>query len=184
MELHTERLLLREFTADDAEPMHAWQTDPRYLEHYPVTHVSWYETRDLVKRFLAWQAEQPRCRRQLAICLRGTGELIGCAGVRCASEGAATADVGFELDPDHWRFGYGTEAMGCLVTFAFDELGLDELTARTVAANVRALRLLEHLGFRPVRTIPAGPEGDEGDDRHWPERVECRLTRRDRQAGR
>ena len=164
MKLTTKRLILREFNATDVHAMHAWQVDPRYLEHYPVDSTSPQDTQDLIDRFLTWQLEQPRWRWQLAIELWATGELIGSAGVRRATVDAPTADIGYELNPTHWGQGYATEAMRQLIFFAFDDLCLAELTARVVDSNAASLRVLQRLGFMHARRI-------------WPQRAECRLLR-------
>ena len=37
-----------------------------------------------------------------AIELAASGELIGCGGVRRATDVAPTADTGYELNPDFW----------------------------------------------------------------------------------
>jgi [ribosomal protein S5]-alanine N-acetyltransferase len=172
VKLSTERLILREFNVDDVHVMHAWQIDPRYLEHYPVDSTSLEDTRDLITRFLAWQRQLPRCRWQLAIELHGTGELIGSAGIRRASVDALTADVGYELNPAHWGHGYATEAMRRMLGFAVDELQLTELTARVVDTNAASLRVLQRLGF--THSLSLAP-GAGRDGRIWPQRAEYRL---------
>ena len=118
MILPTPRLVLREVVPADVDAMHAWQTDPRYLEHYPQATTTRADTQALIDRFLAWQAETPRWPWQLAVTLAVDGEPIGCAGVRRASVDADTADVGYELNPAHWGRGYATEAVGALVDLA------------------------------------------------------------------
>ena len=75
-----------------------------------------------------------------------------------------TADIGYELNPTYWGHGYATEAMRQLIVFAFDDLGLAELTARVVDTNAASLRVLERLGF-----------GHAG--RIWPQPTEYRLLR-------
>jgi RimJ/RimL family protein N-acetyltransferase len=174
MNIRTARLVLREIVAGDVDAMHAWQTDPRYLEHYPQTETARADTKALVDRFLAWQAAPPRWRWQLGVTLASTGALIGCAGVRRAAVDADTADIGYELDPRHWGRGYATEAVGALLDLAFGDLGLAELTAVAVRANRRSLRVLARLGFEIVEVIPPGPGRG---DLPWPERCRARLTR-------
>ena len=128
MKLDTQRLILREVEATDVDAMFAWQVDLRYLEHYPVERTSRQDTLDLVGRFIGWKLERPRWRWQLAISLPISGELIGSCGVRRAEPDSPSADIGYELNPDHWGHGYATEAVGRNVAFAFDEVG----TAKTM----------------------------------------------------
>ncbi|MFP6646814.1 MAG: GNAT family N-acetyltransferase [Candidatus Latescibacterota bacterium] len=176
MKLDTQRLILREVEATDVDAMFAWQVDLRYLEHYPVERTSRQDTLDLVGRFIGWKLERPRWRWQLAITLPISGELIGSCGVRRAEPDSPSADIGYELNPDHWGHDYATEAVGRNVAFVFDEVGLDELTARTVVTNSRSIRVLERLGFSHSLSIPPGT-GKDGRD--WPQRSEYRLPRED-----
>lgn len=154
MKLLTERLMLREFVEADVSTMHAWHVDPRYLEHYPEDAVSVAYTRDLVQRFIDWQIEQPRWRWQLAV-------------VRLDTD---------ELNPNVWGRGYITEAMGGLLAFAFEDIGLADVTARVVDTNLASLRVLQRLGFSHAFDLAPG-EGRDG--RIWPHRAEYRLERQD-----
>ena len=172
--MHTERLRLREIETTDADAMYVWHVDPRYLEHYPVERMSIQDTRDLVERFIGWQRELPRWRWQLALELRESGVLIGSCGVRRTTVDATTADVGYELNPEVWGRGYATEALRAMVEFAFADLGLSELNARSVDTNARSIRLLESLGFSHALSLSPG-RGRDG--RFWPERSEYQLPR-------
>jgi RimJ/RimL family protein N-acetyltransferase len=176
MRLGTPRLVLREFALDDVDRMHAWQSDSRYLDHYPWDRTWRHEAKSLVELFCRWQSEVPRWRWQWAIELQNSGLLVGSAGVRRIDPGSTAADVGYELDPDYWGNGYATEAMRRVVTFGFDDLGLEDLSARVVRGNHRSVRVLERLGFTHAKDIPPGIGKD---DRIWPERAEFRLRARD-----
>ena len=70
MELHTERLLLRDFVESDWRAVLAYQQDVRYLEFYPWSHRSEADAREFVGMFLAQQAERPRWKFQFAIILK------------------------------------------------------------------------------------------------------------------
>lgn len=56
-------------------------------------------------------------------------------------------DVSYWLLPDARGEGYATEALGLLVSHAFDELGLHRVTAHVFAENDASKRLLTRLGF-------------------------------------
>jgi len=81
----------------------------------------------------------------------------------------------WQVDPrylEHWGHGYVTEALRRIGAFAVDEIGLDELNARTACTNARSIRVLERLGFSHALSLPPGT-GRDG--RFWPERSEYRL---------
>jgi RimJ/RimL family protein N-acetyltransferase len=140
MEIRTKRLRLRELAGEDWTAILAYQQDARYLRYYPWTERTETQVRDFVQMLVDFQREQPRRKFQLAITLRETGELIGNCGIRRKPENEWEADIGYELNPDYWRRGYGSEAAGAMVNFGFRELGLHRVwpgaTPRTRARTV------------------------------------------------
>lgn len=148
MRLHTARLTLREFTADDWHAMHAYQQEPAYLRFYDRERVDEDDARALVGAFRSWGAEEPRARVQLAITLRETGELIGNVGLRRETAEARVAEMGYELAPAHWGRGYATESARALVDWGFDDAGLARVHAHCIAENTASAGVLRKLGFR------------------------------------
>jgi ribosomal-protein-alanine N-acetyltransferase len=146
--LRTERLVLREFTADDWQPTFAYENDLRYLRFYERDEVTERQCQALIYQFILWQGEQPRCKAQLAITLADTGELIGNVGVRRDTAHEPLADMGFELSPDQWGRGYATEAARAMVDWGFGEWELDRIHAHCVSENVASARVLERVGMR------------------------------------
>lgn len=148
MMLMTERLLLREFVAGDWPAVLAYQSDPRYLRLYQWTERSAEDVRAFVQMFLDQQREQPRRKYQLAIELRGAGQLIGNCGIRKPGAGAQQAEIGYELAPDFWGHGYATEAARAILAFGFDELRLHRVSACCLAENSASAHVLEKLGLQ------------------------------------
>jgi RimJ/RimL family protein N-acetyltransferase len=99
-------------------------------------------------RFIAQQERQPRLKFQLAITLPTTGQLIGNAGIRIKTAGGHEADIGYELDPQHWGLGYASEAARSLVQLGFDQLRLHRISAHCLTENLASARVLEKLGMR------------------------------------
>src|SRR5262249_9403961 len=58
-------------------------------------------------------------------------------------------EVGFLFRRDQWGKGFGRDAVGAVVAHGFGPLKLERLEARMLAANRRAKRLVQHLGFAP-----------------------------------
>ena len=148
--LVTARLVLREAEPDDAPGLAAYQTDPRYLEHYPEAP----DAERIVATARQWATESPRRNYQLMI--EAAEATIGCAGLRQIGHPPGEAEVGVELHPDHWGRGYAREVLSALIEFARDEVGVARLCAMTTPTNERAHRLMQHLGF-----VPAPSHGEE-----------------------
>ena len=154
MLLTTERLLLREFLANDWRAVFAYQADPRYLRYAPWTYRLRENVERLVQDFIGWQHEQPRYKFQLAIVLQTTHLLIGTCGIRMATALAEKAELGYELHPAYWGQGYATEAARSLLAFAFQTLSLHRVWAQCIAENTASMRVLERLGMRQERRLP------------------------------
>ncbi len=143
LELSTQRLILREFVADDWSPVLAYQQDPRYLRFYPWVERSEADAKAFVGMFLDQQREIPRRRFQLAVTLKESGVLIGSCGIRRKPDNDWEADIGYELAPKHWGCGYATEAAQSIVNFGF--------SARRTTAPQRVLQR-PLVGYPLVRT--------------------------------
>jgi RimJ/RimL family protein N-acetyltransferase len=155
MRIETERLVLREFVATDWPAIKGYQQDERYWRYYETEEGAVVDRRGLLERFLAAQSDRPRRSFQLAVTLKRDGRLIGNFGVRLrrlvdfgASDAAFEADIGYELDPAHWRQGFATEAAAAMVDFAFRDLRVHRVWAACLADNEASWRLLERLHFR------------------------------------
>jgi RimJ/RimL family protein N-acetyltransferase len=89
-----------------------------------------------------------------AIRLLEDDELIGYAeleGILWAHQvGWLSIAIG---EPAHRGQGYGSEALGLLLTFAFNELNLHRLQLTVFNYNERAIALYEKLGFRREGTF-------------------------------
>lgn len=148
MQLETERLILREFVAEDWPTVLAYQSDPRYLRYYAWAGRTEAQVRAFVGMFVGWQAERPRTKFQLAIETRAEGEMIGDCGIRLAEAGARVAEMGYELAPERWGRGYATEAARAILAFGFTALGLHRVWASCIADNAASAHVLEKLGLR------------------------------------
>jgi ribosomal-protein-alanine N-acetyltransferase len=148
MRLLTERLILREFNAQDWPTVLAYQSDSRYLQYYHWTERTPKAVRDFVNMFVVQQRERPRAKFQLAIALQSDQRLVGNCGIRKATFDAYEAEMGYELAPQYWGHGYTSEAARAMVRFGFDELDLHRIWAECIADNQRSVRVLEKVGLR------------------------------------
>lgn len=148
VDLLTPRLRLREFTPDDVPGVLAYQRDPLYLRYYEGDDRTMEQVRDLVGQFVAWQADAPRFRWQMAVEWRETGEMIGNVGLRRMGARSPEADLGYELAPAWWGRGIATEAAEAMLRFGFETQRLDRIHAHCVLDNEGSARVLEKIGLR------------------------------------
>jgi ribosomal-protein-alanine N-acetyltransferase len=74
-------------------------------------------------------------------------ELIGIIELR---PNAGTDARGFWLSQEFWGRGLMTEAADCVLDFAFDEVGMIEITLTNAKENVRSGKVKERQGATPV----------------------------------
>lgn len=146
-EIHTRRLLMRPWRADDLEPFAAMNADARVMEHFPAL-LSRIESNAVVERirkhwsdfgFGLWALEVPN-----------TASFIGFAGLSRPSFSTPftpCVEVGWRLAAAHWQQGYATEAARAAVRIGFLTLGLSEIVSFTVPANARSRRVMEKLSM-------------------------------------
>lgn len=176
-EIHTGRLLLRRWTAQDREPFAALNTDPRVVEFLsqPLLRA---ESDAIAQRlekhfdehgFGFWVVEVPQ--------VTPFAGIVGLAVPRFTAHFMPCVEIGWRLAADYWHRGYATEAARAALAFGFERLKLDEIVAFTVPANVRSRHVMERLGMQH------DAEGDFDHpflpERHWLRRHVLYRKRRD-----
>ncbi len=148
MKLETERLILRDFVKEDWQRVLEYQSEPLYLRYYEWTERTPEAVHEFVGWFLDHQKQSPRIKFQLAITLKSNHLLIGNCGIRMDKPNALQADVGYELDPQHWNQGYATEAAQAIVDFGFSRFNLHRVWSWCIADNLGSAHVLEKLGMQ------------------------------------
>ena len=148
MKVETERLLLRDFVAEDWQRVLEYQSDPLYLRYSEWTERTPLSVQDFVGWFLGHQKENPRIKFQLAIILKSNNQLIGNCGFRMNRTNDFQADIGYELDSNYWHNGYMNEAAHAMLDFGFSSFDVHRVWAWCVADNISSAHVLEKLGMR------------------------------------
>lgn len=146
--IRTPRLVLRTWEAPDAAAFHALHADSRVSAFLPGA-----PTLAQAEAFVEAQQELFARSRAcyFAATLAETGELAGFVGLRRSDSGlpfSPCTDIGWRLAAQHWGKGYALEGARACLAFGFDRLGLDEIVAFTVPANLRSRALMDRLGMR------------------------------------
>lgn len=139
---------LRSLKEEDASDRYAsWLNDPivnRYLETRSVTVK---ELKDYI-----------RAKREasdvlfLGIFSRDTDTHIGNVKLEPINWGKKTAMMGLLIgDKEYWGKGIGTEVTNLITGFAFNTLGLNEVTLGVISENTPAIRVYEKCGFKILK---------------------------------
>ncbi|WP_162870997.1 GNAT family N-acetyltransferase, partial [Klebsiella pneumoniae] len=62
------------------------------------------------------------------------------------------AQIGYMFDRRYWGQGYGTEAVGRMIRFGFEELGLQRIEGKCHEHNQRSQKVLIKNGMKYMRT--------------------------------
>ncbi|MBK8497801.1 MAG: GNAT family N-acetyltransferase [Flavobacteriales bacterium] len=84
---------------------------------------------------------------QWAITVKGDDVFIGLIGFWRMEKEHHLAELGYMLAHEHWGKGYISEAIGALIPFGFNTLGLHRIEAITRPENAASIRALEKNGF-------------------------------------
>jgi RimJ/RimL family protein N-acetyltransferase len=159
--VHTDRLTLRRWRAEDREPFAAINADPEVMRFIGTGAVLGRGlSDDLVARFEREWRE--RGFGLWALSERDDDEqrLLGFCGLTVPMflpSVLPAVEVGWRLARSAWGHGYATEAARAAIAFGFAEHGVEEILAIVDPGNERSLRVCEKLGMtaRPDRTHPA-----------------------------
>lgn len=160
--LTTARLLLRDFTPDDAGLLVDLDSDPavmRYITGGPSTPRDeivegilpfWIAMNRGSPGYGFWAAHE-----------RTTNEFLGWFHLRPEPGPEADPELGYRLRSGAWGNGYGTEGSMALVARAFSDPRVRRVWAATMMVNAASRRVMEKVGMHQVRTFVAD----------WPHRV-------------
>ena len=160
--LTTERLLLRRFTYDDAEPMFRnWASEPEV-----TTFLSWptHGSVAVSKAILSqWIPEYERPDFYLwAIVQKGASEPIGSISVVRSDSKFRMVHIGYCLGRKWWGQGYTTEALKRLIDFFFDDVGMNRIESRHDPRNPASGKVMLNAGLRYEGTARDGDWNNQG----------------------
>ncbi|AIQ70862.1 GNAT family N-acetyltransferase [Paenibacillus graminis] len=145
MQLQTARLIIREFTYEDMDAVHAYASDPLVAKYMIWGPNSKEETRSYIGLTLEWQSQIPRKDFEFAVVLKETDQLIGGCGIHISEPGQG--EIGYCFNPLFWRQGYTSEAAASLLEFGFEELNLHRIYATCRPENVGSAKVMQKLGM-------------------------------------
>jgi len=145
MQIHTERLVLRDFLQEDLHAIHEYASDPLVVKYMTFGPNTLEDTQNFLNRAMGKQGADPRTDYELAVVMKSEGRLIG--GCRLNKVSEIEAHLGYIVNRSYWGKGYATEAARSMVEFAFGELGLHRVYADVHPDNAGSVRVLEKLGM-------------------------------------
>lgn len=97
-----------------------------------------------------------------AIVPAGAATSVGTIGLSFPAARDGTAELSVVVARRHWRQGVASSALSLVTQYAFEHLGVAQLSAEVLQRNAASIRLLEKCGFRRIRVNP--PTEDEPEE--------------------
>jgi ribosomal-protein-alanine N-acetyltransferase len=148
--LTTPTLRLRMITPEDLDSVFRVFSEPAVVEFYDLQVL---RERDDAERLISFWSDRWASGAGIrwAITDAVSGAFHGTAGFNVWSVAMRSATLGYELHPDAWGRGIGSDAIRAALAAAFGGAlpcgALHRVQADVMPANVRSRRLLERLGF-------------------------------------
>lgn len=147
MELHTPRLILREFRASDFDALWEYQSHPethRFERDIP--------SKEEVDRFLRnvqdWARQQPRTRYIFSVTVKPDDRVIGHLHLSSQNSEINEWETGWAIHYNLWGKGYASEAACAVLDFAFGELGVHRVVAFCNVHNTASARVMQKIGMQ------------------------------------
>ncbi|HEX8852582.1 MAG TPA: GNAT family N-acetyltransferase [Pyrinomonadaceae bacterium] len=144
-EIETERLLMRKYTPEDADPHLRIISDAEFRRFMPP---NYQPTRDRVLVAIGRFTEHWH---QLgygvwALELKGANGLIGYCGLRHLPP-TDEIELLYGISREHWGAGLVTEAACAALRYGFEHMNFARIMAVTVPGNLRSRRVMEKCGM-------------------------------------
>ena len=150
--LETYRLILRQFTTDDAEFILELVNEPSFIQNIGDRGVRTLEdARSYILRVAVASYEKNGFGLYLVV-LKESGQAIGMCGL-IKRDGLEDVDIGFAFLPKFWSKGYALEAALAVKEYARGVIGLKRLVAITDPENQGSIRLLEKIGLKYEKMV-------------------------------
>ncbi len=162
MVLHTRRLLLRRFVADDVADARSYRDDrefARFLPHIPQP-FTWNDA----EAFVSLNMTEPWDRSPTFAVVLG-GRVIGTVNLEIIAE-EHTAMLGYAIGRSWWGQGIAAEAAQAVITWGITAFRLRRIWASTDIRHLRSQRVLEKLGMRRETVRPCDSAGRDGETIH------------------
>ncbi|MBR3561370.1 MAG: GNAT family N-acetyltransferase [Oscillospiraceae bacterium] len=161
--IETGRLVLRQFSVDDAHAMYQnWASDPdvtRYLTWSTYTNVE-----DSRAVLADWVAAYEKANYYMwAIVLKSHGsDPIGSISAVKLDDAIDAVEIGYCIGKAWWRQGVTSEALSAVMDFFFDEVGANRVAARHDTNNPHSGMVMRKCGMKYEGTLRSADRNNQG----------------------
>lgn len=151
MMIRTERLIMREYTAEDFSLFKSVYTDPEIMIY---AYMDVYQSDDEISGYFNKVIKdnlkiENRNAYEFAVFEKQSGNYIGSADIDVQVKNAfgGYSEIGYFLLKDFWGKGYAAEIAARLIDYCFGELKLHKVYASCNAKNVQSEAVMKKAGM-------------------------------------
>lgn len=157
-----ERINLRKMQANDVDVLLQYWGDPEVVKHM---NMSAFTTSDEVLEMVTLLNSLAEYEDTLrwGIELKEEHKLIGSCGFNTWQlSGAYRAEIGYDLGKAYWGQGYMSEALGLMLPYGYEIMGLNRIEALVQPVNVASSKLLTSFHFQQEGLLRQYQKTEEG----------------------
>ena len=160
--IETQRLVLRQFTPEDAEAMFRnWASDPEVTKYltWPA-HADPGVSRWVTEGWVSHYKEENFY--QWAIVPKELGEPVGSISAVKVDEDAQWVEIGYCIGKAWWRQGFVSEALNAVMDFFFEQVGVLRIQARHDPRNPNSGAVMRKCGMKYEGTLRRADRNNQG----------------------
>ncbi len=160
--IETKRLILRRFTAADAEDMFKnWASDPEVTKYLTwPTHTNADVTHALLNDWASKYEDGGYF--NWAIEYKENAEVIGNISVVHLNENIDAAEIGYCIGRAYWGREIMPEALTAVIDYLFEKAGMNRVAALHDANNAKSGRVIEKAGMKYEGTLRSAGKNNQG----------------------
>ncbi|CAM1343697.1 GNAT family N-acetyltransferase [Tenacibaculum amylolyticum] len=143
----SERLGFRNWKESDLDVLYNLNSDPTVMQYFPAIQTK-QQSLDFINRMQAQFSEKEFC--YFAVEILESNELIGFIGLSeqiYEADFNPSVDIGWRLLPSSWGKGYATEGAKRCLTYAFEDLNLNEIVSVAPEINIPSITVMQKIGM-------------------------------------
>ena len=151
MNIETDRLIIREYTLNEAPFIYQLMNSEGWLTNVGDRGIKTLEDaeRYMLKNYL--RSYELYGFGPYLISLKDSGIPIGSVGLY-KRDNLKHPDIGFAFLPEYVNKGYAFESAHAVMQFGLEKLGLQKITGITLPNNLPSIKLLKKLGLSEIGT--------------------------------
>ena len=181
VDFRTNRLSIREFSANDTETLFALTSDADVVRYLTFNSATRAEAQGMIDFAISSAVSVPRRSYALAIVDLKTGALLGSCGLDASDDETSadqSADLYVVLRRDRWGQGLATELLPALLSLAMGPAGFARVYGVVHPDNAASIHVLQQIGMESDGVVhDAFPDVRDNEGR-WREGLRYAILRK------